>query len=114
MVIFTALFLGCSVTKLVRKFSLFSCKLKPKLVAFSPLPSRVKEKETLLPGILGIIFRSCSFRSMIRESLNPWFPNGGDGGSGGGGDPRDCWPLTELSSSVSGDSSFSFAKLDAG
>ena len=107
MVIFTRLFLGFSVTKLVRKFSWFSCKLNPKLVAFSPLPSLVKEKETLLPGIFGMIFRSGSFRSMIRESLIPWFPDAG--GAGGDG-----WPLTEISSSWSGDSSFSLAKLDAG
>ena len=102
MVIFTALFLGCSVTKFVRKFSLLSWKLNPKLVALSPLPNLVKEKETLLPGILGMIFLSCSFRSMIRESLIPWFPDA-------------VVEAREFSSrSVSGDSSFSFPKLAAG
>ena len=105
MVIITPLFLGSSVTKLVRKFSWFSCKLNPKLVALSPLPSLVKEKETLLPGILGIMFRSSSSRSITRESLNPRFTDdgdndgGGDGdkGAGGGGEGgRDCSSLTEL------------------
>ena len=62
-----------------------SLKLNPKLVALSPLPNLVNEKETLLPGILGIMFLSSSFRSMTRESLIPWskpelswFLNGGD------------------------------------
>lgn len=100
MVIFNPPARGFSVRKLVRNFSWFSWKLKPKLVALSPLPRRVKEKETLLPGIWGIIFLSGSFRSITRESLIPWFPDGdadavdgggGDGdGDGGGGEPRDC------------------------
>ena len=62
-----------------------SLKLNPKLVALSPLPNLVNEKETLLPGILGIMFLSSSFKSMTRESLIPWsepelswFLNGGD------------------------------------
>ena len=139
MVIFTPPALGCSETKFVRNFSSVSWKLKPKLVAWSPLPSLVKEKETWLPGILGIIFLSSSFRSITRESRIPWFPDadggggGGGGGAdgdgdsdggGGGGDARDCCSLTELtiglsssslsSSRVSADSSLSLLKLDAG
>ena len=62
---------------------LFSFKLKPKLVALSPVPNLVNENETVLPGILGIILLSASFRSMMRESLISWsksefswFPDG--------------------------------------
>ena len=56
------------ITGLLRPTSLL--KLTPKLVALSPVPNLVKEKDTLLPGILGMIFLSSS-RSMRRESVIP-------------------------------------------